>query len=48
MHLCLGCRVVSEKKAEGFDLSGAILAEANFAKTSFRDAILSKAYAKVS
>jgi uncharacterized protein YjbI with pentapeptide repeats len=37
----------SGQKADGFDLSGAIMGEASFIKTSFRDAILSKAYMKV-
>lgn len=32
--------------AQGYDLSGAILSEADFSKSNFREAMLSKAYAK--
>jgi uncharacterized protein YjbI with pentapeptide repeats len=38
----------SEKAASGFDLSGAIISEAKFTGANFKEAILSKAYAKVS
>lgn len=37
---------MSKTTAEGFDLSGAILSEADFSKANFREAQLSKAYAK--
>eukprot|EP00640_Fibrocapsa_japonica_P002758 CAMPEP_0113941656 /NCGR_PEP_ID=MMETSP1339-20121228/7533_1 /TAXON_ID=94617 /ORGANISM="Fibrocapsa japonica" /LENGTH=243 /DNA_ID=CAMNT_0000945863 /DNA_START=106 /DNA_END=837 /DNA_ORIENTATION=- /assembly_acc=CAM_ASM_000762 len=37
---------LSGKAAEGFDLSGAIMSEADFTNANFRDAQLSKAYAQ--
>lgn len=38
----------SGKQAQGFDLSGAIMAEAKFQKVNFKEAVMSKAYAKAS
>ncbi|KAJ8605883.1 hypothetical protein CTAYLR_000584 [Chrysophaeum taylorii] len=37
---------MGKSKADGFDLSGAILSEADFSGASFRETMLSKAYAK--
>jgi len=42
--LCFGS---SSQKAVGFDLSGAIMSQANFKAVNFKDATLSKAYAVV-
>ena len=36
----------SGKDAQGFDLSGAIMADAKFQKVNFKEAVMSKAYAK--
>lgn len=38
--------VLSNKQAEGFDLSGAIMSDADFSGTNFREAQFSKAYAE--
>lgn len=38
----------SGKSAAGFDLSGVIASEAKFAKTDFKEVVMSKAYARVS
>eukprot|EP00903_Cladosiphon_okamuranus_P020124 g18479.t1 len=39
---------MSGKSAAGFDLSGVIASEANFAKTDFKEVVMSKAYARSS
>ena len=37
---------MSGKKADGFDIAGAILADADFTRASFRETVVSKAYAR--